>query len=181
MPRLTARHEAGRPKPRSLNDAPTEYIERQLRAIVSMLLGFAERNPGMTRVLIGDALVTEDGRLQDRINQLVDRIEASLRQSFRNAVTQGRLPHDTEVDLYLLRRVEASEQALRALGFRTVRVRCHGDLARIEVDRAEHPRLLDEAVADQVTAVLTGCGFQYVTLDLRGYRMGSFNVHPLAE
>ena len=70
---------------------------RQLRAIVSMLLGFAERNPGMTRVLIGDALVTEDGRLQDRINQLVDRIEASLRQSFRNAVTQGRLPHDTEV------------------------------------------------------------------------------------
>jgi len=75
--------------------------------------------------------------------------------------------------------VEASEQALRALGFRAVRVRCHGDLARIEVDRAEHPRLLDEAVGDQVTAALTGCGFQYVTLDLRGYRMGSFNIPVL--
>ncbi|MDG4549571.1 MAG: ATP-dependent sacrificial sulfur transferase LarE [Candidatus Contendobacter sp.] len=92
-----------------------------------------------------------------------------------------RLPHDTQVDLHLLRRVEASEEALRALGFRAVRVRCHGDLARIEVDPAEHPRLLDQAVADQVTAALTGCGFQYVTLDLRGYRMGSFNVRPLAE
>jgi TetR/AcrR family transcriptional regulator len=72
---------------------------RQLRAIVAMLLGFAERNPGMTRVLIGDALVTEDGRLQDRINQLIDRIETSLRQSFRNAVTQGRLPQDTEIQV----------------------------------------------------------------------------------
>ncbi|MFO1422113.1 MAG: ATP-dependent sacrificial sulfur transferase LarE [Candidatus Competibacteraceae bacterium] len=98
---------------------------------------------------------------------------------FASACLLTRLPHDTEVDLYLLRRVEASEQALRALDFRAVRVRCHGDLARIEVDRAEHPRLLDEAVADQVTAALTGCGFQYVTLDLRGYRMGSFNVPAL--
>ena len=44
---------------------------RQLRDIVAMLLSFAEKNPGMTRVLIGDALVTEDDRLQDRINQLI--------------------------------------------------------------------------------------------------------------
>ncbi len=70
---------------------------RQLRAIVAMLLGFAERNPGMTRVLVGDALVTEDGRLQDRINQLIDRVEASLRQGFRNAVVQGTLPQDADV------------------------------------------------------------------------------------
>ena len=69
---------------------------RQLRAIVTMLLGFAEKNPGMTRVLIGDALVTEDDRLQDRINQLVDRIEASLKQSFRVAIVQGRLPQETD-------------------------------------------------------------------------------------
>lgn len=70
--------------------------ERQLRAIVTMLLGFAERNPGMTRVLIGDALVTEDGRLQARINQLLERIEASVRQSLRDAVAQGGLPADTD-------------------------------------------------------------------------------------
>ncbi len=69
---------------------------RQLRAMVAMLLGFAEKNPGMTRVLIGDALVTEDDRLQERINQLIDRIEASIKQSFRLAVAQGRLPADTD-------------------------------------------------------------------------------------
>ncbi|KAB2928718.1 MAG: ATP-dependent sacrificial sulfur transferase LarE [Candidatus Contendobacter sp.] len=92
-----------------------------------------------------------------------------------------RLPHGTEVRFELLRRVETAESALRALGFGTVRVRCHGDLARIEVDRAERARLLDEAVAEQVVAALTGCGFRYVTLDLQGYRMGSFNLPPPAE
>lgn len=62
---------------------------KQLHALVGMLLGFAEKNPGMTRVLIGDALVHENERLQGRINQLHDRIEASLKQSLRIAVTQG--------------------------------------------------------------------------------------------
>ncbi len=66
---------------------------KQLHAIVSMLLGFAEKNPGMTRVLIGDALVNEDERLQVRINQLFDRIEATLKQCLRVAATQG-LPGD---------------------------------------------------------------------------------------
>ncbi|MFO1197895.1 MAG: nucleoid occlusion factor SlmA [Burkholderiaceae bacterium] len=69
---------------------------RQLRSIISMLLQFAEKNPGMTRVLVGDALVTEDDRLQDRINQLIDRIEASLKQCFRIAVAQGRLEPETD-------------------------------------------------------------------------------------
>ena len=50
-----------------------------------MLLGFAEKNPGMTRVLIGDALVNEDERLLARMNQLYDRLEAALRQSLRTA------------------------------------------------------------------------------------------------
>lgn len=83
------------------------------------------------------------------------------------------MPHDTEVDLHWLRRLEVAEHALRALGFGMVRVRCHGDLARIELDRSEHPRLLDESVVDTVVAALTECGFRYVTLDLQGYRMGS--------
>jgi uncharacterized protein len=87
-----------------------------------------------------------------------------------------RLPHDTQVQLEGLRRVEAAEQALLDLGFGTVRVRCHDDLARIEVDRTEQARLLQEDIAAQIVAALTGCGFRYVTLDLQGYRMGSFNV-----
>jgi uncharacterized protein len=92
-----------------------------------------------------------------------------------------RLPHGTDVRFELLRRVEAAESALRALGFGTVRVRCHDDLARIEGDRAERARLLDESVVSEVVAVLTRCGFRYVTLDLQGYRMGSFNAPPSAE
>ncbi len=70
--------------------------QRQLGDIIAMLLNFSERNPGMTRVLIGDALVTEDDRLQARINQLVDRIETSLRQAFRVAVAQGALAAQTD-------------------------------------------------------------------------------------
>jgi TetR/AcrR family transcriptional regulator len=62
---------------------------KQIQAIVSALLGFAETNPGMTRVLVGDALVNEDERLQVRINQLHDRLEATLKQCLRVAATQG--------------------------------------------------------------------------------------------
>ena len=64
---------------------------RQADAIISMLLGFAQKNRGMSRVLIGDALVNEDERLQQRINQLLDRIEATLKQSLRMAATQGEM------------------------------------------------------------------------------------------
>ena len=63
----------------------------QVEEIVSLLLGFAQKNRGMTRVLIGDALVNEDERLQQRINQLLDRIEATLKQSLRMAATQGEM------------------------------------------------------------------------------------------
>ena len=61
----------------------------QARGILQMLLFFAEKNPGMTRVLLGDALLQEDDRLQDRITQVLDRVEASLKQSLRIAQTQG--------------------------------------------------------------------------------------------
>src|SRR5437879_5108588 len=61
----------------------------QAQAIIGMLLNFAERNPGMTRVLIGDALVNEDERLQLRMNQFFERIELALKQALRIAATQG--------------------------------------------------------------------------------------------
>jgi TetR/AcrR family transcriptional regulator len=69
---------------------------RQLEATLSMLLGFAKKNPGMTRVLIGDALVNEDERLQARINQLHDRLEATLKQSLRFAISEKALPEDLD-------------------------------------------------------------------------------------
>src|SRR4051812_13732955 len=61
----------------------------QVQAITGMLLNFAERNPGMTRVLIGDALVNEDERLQQRMNQFIERVELAIRQALRIAATQG--------------------------------------------------------------------------------------------
>ena len=61
----------------------------QVQAIVGMLLNFAERNPGMTRVMIGDALVNEDERLQLRMNQFIERIELAIKQALRVAASQG--------------------------------------------------------------------------------------------
>ena len=74
----------------------------QAEQIVATLLAFAEKNPGMTRVLIGDALVNEDERLQARINQLYDRIEAALRQALRIAQASGNWPGDPNADANLL-------------------------------------------------------------------------------
>ena len=62
---------------------------RQTQSVSMLLLNFAARNPGMTRVMIGDALVNEDGRLQLRMNQFFDRVELTLRQCLRLAVVQG--------------------------------------------------------------------------------------------
>jgi TetR/AcrR family transcriptional regulator len=70
---------------------------RQLEATIAVLLGFAQKNRGMTRVLIGDALVNENERLQQRINQLHDRIEATLKQALRFGVTQNEVHADTDV------------------------------------------------------------------------------------
>ena len=64
---------------------------RQAQAIIAMLFNFAERNPGMTRVIIGDALVNEDERLQARMNQFIERIELAIRQALRLAATQGQV------------------------------------------------------------------------------------------
>jgi len=63
--------------------------EKQMLLIASMLLRFAEKNPGMTRVLTGDALVNENERLQVRINQLYDRIEMSLKQCLKLKVAES--------------------------------------------------------------------------------------------
>lgn len=64
---------------------------KQVELVMGLLLGFAQKNRGLTRVLVGDALVNEDERLQARINQLIDRCEATLKQALRIAVTNNEL------------------------------------------------------------------------------------------
>jgi TetR/AcrR family transcriptional regulator len=70
---------------------------RQTEAMIAMLLGFAQKNRGMTRVLTGDALVNEDARLQARINQLHDRLESALKQALRFGMTQQEIAADVDV------------------------------------------------------------------------------------
>jgi TetR/AcrR family transcriptional regulator len=69
----------------------------QVEGIISLLLGFAKKNPGMTRVLIGDALVNENDRLQLRIGQLHDRLEATLKQALRFAASEKEITEEIDV------------------------------------------------------------------------------------
>ncbi len=72
--------------------------KQQVRAISMMMLAFAEKNPGMTRVLVGGGLNLEDARLQARINQLIDRLEMALKQACRNGVASGSISPDFKTD-----------------------------------------------------------------------------------
>lgn len=92
-----------------------------------------------------------------------------------SACLSSRLPYGTEVTVERLGQVERGEEALRRLGFEQVRLRHHGELARVEVDPAELPRALDPGMATRMVDALKPLGFRYVSLDLEGYRTGSLN------
>ena len=70
---------------------------RQLEAMLGIMLAFAQKNRGMTRVLVGDALVNEDERLQTRINQLHERLEAALKQALRFGVSQREIAQEVDI------------------------------------------------------------------------------------
>jgi pyridinium-3,5-biscarboxylic acid mononucleotide sulfurtransferase len=91
------------------------------------------------------------------------------------ACLSSRVPYGTPVTIQTIKTVEIGEEEMKALGFRQFRVRFHGELVRIEVAREELHRALDLAMADKFTQVFRKLGFQYVTLDLQGYRQGSLN------
>lgn len=92
-----------------------------------------------------------------------------------SACLSSRVPYGQIVTLEKLSMVDRAEMALKQMGFRQVRVRHHGDIARIEVADTEMPRALDLEMAQRMSATLKAMGFRYVTLDLEGYRTGSLN------
>ena len=92
-----------------------------------------------------------------------------------SACLSSRVPYGQIVTLEKLSMVDRAEMALKQMGFRQVRVRHHGDIARIEVADGEMARALDSEMARQMSAALKALGFKYVTLDLEGYRTGSLN------
>jgi pyridinium-3,5-biscarboxylic acid mononucleotide sulfurtransferase len=92
-----------------------------------------------------------------------------------SACLSSRIEYGRAVTRENLSQVEQAEEALHALGFAQVRVRHHGDLARVEIARAELPRALSLETLDRITAALRPLGFLYVALDTQGYRSGSMN------
>ena len=93
----------------------------------------------------------------------------------------SRVEYGRPVTREVLAQVEKAEESLRQLGFCELRVRHHGELARVEIARKELPRALSMEMLDAITAALKRAGFQYVTLDCAGFRSGSLNAILPAE
>lgn len=91
------------------------------------------------------------------------------------ACLASRIPYGTPVTVETVKTVERGEEAVKELGFRQFRVRYHGELVRIEVAPEEMPKALTLEMARRLTAIFKDLGFNYVTLDLQGYRQGSMN------
>lgn len=87
----------------------------------------------------------------------------------------SRFPYGTQITLEGLHKVEQGEKLLHELGFRIARVRYHGDVARLEVESGEIPRLMETEVRERVDRELKRIGFRFVTIDLKGFRSGSLN------
>ncbi len=87
----------------------------------------------------------------------------------------SRFPYGEKITVEGLKRVERAENGLKDLGFTNLRVRAHGDIARLELDPAQLARAAQDPARAQVVALLKICGFRYITLDLQGYRRGSLN------
>jgi uncharacterized protein len=92
-----------------------------------------------------------------------------------SACLSSRIPYHSEVTDDKLRMIERAESVLHGLGFRVCRVRHHDSLARLEIGRDELARALDESIRQQIVQELRAIGYQHVTVDLQGYRMGSLN------
>ena len=87
----------------------------------------------------------------------------------------SRFPYGDRITISGLRAVEQAENALKDLGFLNLRVRVHGEVARIEVPPEDIARLAADPVRSEVAKRLKACGYRYVSLDLQGYRRGSLN------
>jgi uncharacterized protein len=89
------------------------------------------------------------------------------------ACLASRIPYGTQVSVPLLRRLDRAESALKDLGFHQLRVRDYGEIARLELDLAQLPMALDRRI--EIVEAVRSVGYQYVTLDLEGFRSGNLN------
>jgi pyridinium-3,5-biscarboxylic acid mononucleotide sulfurtransferase len=117
----------------------------------------------------------EAGLGKEEIRQLSRELGLPTADKPPYACLASRFPYGTRLTQERLKSVDRVEQVLGGLGFRQVRVRYHGDVARIEVDPAEILRLCAADVREAVLTAALDAGFRYAAVDLRGYRTGSLN------
>ena len=117
---------------------------------------------------------------KDEIRQLAREAGLASWDEPASACLSSRIPYGQEVTDDRLRQIERAEAVLRDLGFRIFRVRHHDIVARLEIARAEMPRALDPDINAALVSRLKALGYQYVSLDLQGYRTGSLNEAVLA-
>lgn len=96
------------------------------------------------------------------------------------ACLASRFPYYMRIDMKSLKRVSQAEDCLRALGFSQIRVRHHGQIARIEIEPKEFPEIMEKGVREKIVKTLKKLGYTYITVDLAGYRTGSMN-EPLSS
>ena len=133
--------------------------------------------PGMKAVqeLVVVCPLREAGLGKDEIRALSKEMHLPTWDKPAFACLSSRFPYGQRITREKLRTVDKLEQFLRESGFQQVRVRHHGDIARIEVAANERRRFFDAGFMDQVYEKFNQAGFAYVTLDLKGYRTGSMN------
>jgi len=120
----------------------------------------------------------EAGLTKAEIRALSARLGLPTADKPAMACLASRIPYGSPVTAEALGQVERAEEALKARGFAQCRVRHHGDVARIEVPDVDLPRLVAAEERHQIVDAIKAVGFQYVALDLQGYRMGSLNLSP---
>jgi uncharacterized protein len=117
----------------------------------------------------------EAGLTKAEIREAARRLELPNWDKPAMACLSSRIPYGTAVTAETLRRIEAAENVLRELGLTQFRVRHHDTVARIELPRTDWPTLLAGDALDRALAGVKAAGYQYVTLDLQGFRSGSMN------
>ncbi|MBU3216351.1 ATP-dependent sacrificial sulfur transferase LarE [Clostridium estertheticum] len=115
------------------------------------------------------------GLTKDNIRELSKRLGLPTWNKPAFACLSSRFPYGNEITVEKLSMVERAEQFLLDLGFKQIRVRHHGDIARVEVNAQERNKFFSTEMMDKVANELKNIGFKYVTLDLLGYRTGSMN------
>jgi pyridinium-3,5-biscarboxylic acid mononucleotide sulfurtransferase len=120
----------------------------------------------------------EAGFTKDEIRELARALGLPTWDEPASACLSSRVPHGTAIDPAVLARIDAAETVLRELGFRICRVRHHGELARLEFGRDEIDRATASPVRETIDRRLKKLGYAYVTVDLRGYRLGGRD-HPI--